>query len=80
LQESLRLPYFFIEDVFVGGFLAERCNAFRVDLPGYYPGGKEADNATFDADVLIHYVDHDAKHNIHRIITGGHNRALEVEQ
>jgi hypothetical protein len=24
-QESQALPYFFIEDVFIGGFVAERC-------------------------------------------------------
>ena len=77
-QESLNVPYFFIEDVFIGGFVAERCNAERKNLPGYSPLGKVSDESSFDKDLLIHYVDHDMKHNVHRIITSGHNKALEV--
>jgi hypothetical protein len=52
----------------------------RQPFPGYSPLGKESDAVTFDTDVLIHYVDHNNKFNIHRIITGGHNNALEVEK
>jgi hypothetical protein len=29
-QESQALPYFFIEDVFIGGFVAERCQVEKL--------------------------------------------------
>ena len=77
-QESFNIPYFFIEDVFIGGFAADRCYLNKKDLRGYSPLGKETEEAGYDKDLLIHYVNHDSKHNIHRIITAGHNKALEV--
>ena len=78
-QESFNLPYFFIEDVFIGGFAADRCYLPKQNLTGYSPIGKpEGDEAYFDDDLVIHYVDHMAKFNYHRSITYGHNLALEV--
>jgi hypothetical protein len=38
LQESLNLPYFFIEDVYMGGFVADRCLMPKKELPGFSPG------------------------------------------
>jgi len=76
-RESQVLPYFFIEDVFIGGFVAERCQVTRWYLPGYSPLGPEKpEEVSTDVDLLMHYVDHNLKHNIHRVITGGYNAKI----
>jgi hypothetical protein len=33
-----------------------------------------------DFDLLIHYMDHEYKFNVHRVITEGHNQNLEVKK
>jgi len=76
-QESFSLPYFFIEDVYIGGFLADRCKIKKIEITGYNPLGKEESAITFKEDLLIHYVDHSNKFNIHRIMTGSQNKELE---
>ena len=37
-QESLNLPYFFIEDVYMGGWTADRCMVPKKQLEGFSPG------------------------------------------
>ena len=79
-RESQVLPYFFIEDVFIGGFVAERCLVSRNYIPGYSPLGPEKPEAVKpNEDVLLHYVDHNLKHNIHRVITDGYNTYINQE-
>ena len=79
-RESQVLPYFFIEDVFIGGFAAERCRVPRMDLPGFSALGVEnPEGVSPDDDLLLHYVDHNLKHNVHRVITGGYNTKINQE-
>ena len=67
--------------MFIGGFVAERCKIERHTLPGYSVlGPDKPDEVGADVDMLIHYVNHDVKHNIHRIITASFNKELEVRK
>ena len=77
-QESLNLPYFFIEDVYMGGFVADRCLVPKKEPPGFSPGRKEVAEVKADFDLLIHYMDHEYKFNVHKVITEGHNKLLAV--
>ncbi len=68
-EEALRLPYFFIEDVFMAGFVADRCNIRKKHYPGFVPGRKEALEINPAEDILIHYMDHEHKFDVHKIVT-----------
>ena len=53
--ESMRLPYFHIEDALVTGFAAERCKFERKSFPGFHSG--KSKNVSSKADVIFqHYV------------------------
>jgi hypothetical protein len=41
-------------------------------------GRKEVADVKADFDLLIHYMDHEYKYNVHRAITEGHNKKLDV--
>jgi len=75
--ESFHLPYFFIEDVHIGGFLAERCLLRKVHLEGYSPFGKEG-RVDVSKDLLIHYVNHDKKYDLHKVVTGDLDKNIDV--
>ena len=79
-RESQVLPYFFIEDVFISGFVAERCILTRMYIPGHSPlGPEDPEEVKPEEDLLLHYVDHNLKHNVHRVITDGYNRYINQE-
>ena len=44
----------------------------------YFSGRKEVEDVKHDFDLLIHYMDHEYKFNVHRAITEGHNKQLAV--
>ena len=54
--EGLKVPYFFIEDVFMGGFVADRCLVPKKEPEGFNPGRKEVDQVDPKKDLLIHYM------------------------
>ena len=43
-------------------------------------GRKEAVDVKADFDVLVHYMDHENKFNLHKVITEGHNKGLDVKK
>ena len=43
-----------------------------------FAGRKEVADVRHDFDLLIHYMDHEYKFNIHKAITEGHNQKLQV--
>jgi len=68
-QESMKIPYFFIEDVFMGGFVADRCMVPKKYMSGYSVGGREMDDIDPDTDLLIHYASHSDRYKIHEKVT-----------
>jgi hypothetical protein len=49
----------------------------RQNLPGYSPLGVEKpEDVAYNIDLLLHYVDHNIKHNVHRVITGSYNNVI----
>jgi len=71
-QIAFQLPYYFIEDLFIGGWMADRCNVPKVDikagfnmLPHLVRPATEV-NATYDK--VFHYVDHHYKHRVHHFL------------
>ena len=81
-QEGLKLPYFFIEDVFITGFVADRClvpkkhvdalrlqinnDTFTADDEKLDNGGGNVDS---NQDILFVKLDHDLKHDLHKVMT-----------
>ena len=45
-----------------------------------FSGRKEVQDVKSDFDLLIHYMDHEYKFNVHKVITEGHNKQLEVKR
>ncbi len=41
-------------------------------------GRKEVADVKANFDVLIHYMDHEYKYNVHRVVTNEHNKKLNV--
>jgi hypothetical protein len=66
------LPYYFIEDLFIGGWMADRCNVPKVDIkPGFnmlphLVRPAEEVNATYDK--VFHYIDGNYKHKVHHYL------------
>ena len=50
---------------------------FLVLIP-FFSGRKEVEDVKHDFDLLIHYMDHEYKFNVHKAITDGHNKQLAV--
>ena len=67
-QESFQLPYFFIEDVFVSGWIADRCLVPKQHLDGFQVSGTKQPIAEIDknSQLMFHYVYQDFKHQLHR--------------
>ena len=67
-QESFQLPYFFIEDVFVSGWIADRCLVPKQHLPGFEVSGtkKPIDEIDKTSHFMFHYVYRDFKHQLHQ--------------
>jgi hypothetical protein len=66
------LPYYFIEDLFIGGWMADRCLLPKLDikegfnmLPHLVGPPK---NIKWDYDKIIHYVDSDYKMKVHHYL------------
>jgi hypothetical protein len=59
LHFRFQLPYFFIEDVFIAGWIGERCAVPKHHLPGFtmFRPNKPIRKFDKDADLLVHYVD-----------------------
>ena len=53
------------------------CSFFLVLIP-FFSGRKEVEDVKHDFDLLIHYMDHEYKFNVHKAITDGHNKQLAV--
>ena len=68
----LQLPYYFIEDLFIGGWMADRCMVPKVDIkPGFNMlphliRPVEDVNATYDK--VFHYVDGNYKLRLHHFL------------
>jgi hypothetical protein len=75
-SQSFHMPYFFIEDVHIGGFLADRCLLGKIHLQGFSPFGKDG-QIDASKDLLIHYVDHEKKYNLHKAITADLDKDLD---
>ena len=56
LQEGLKLPYFHLEDVFVTGFAAEKCNLKRIHNIGFHPYNETRHVVKSSKDILYHYI------------------------
>ncbi len=74
----MNLPYFFIEDVYMGGFVADRCMVPKKRFEGHSPGRKKYTEVKANFDLLIHYMDHENKYQVHRVITEAYNKDLVV--
>jgi hypothetical protein len=66
----LQLPYYFIEDLFIGGWMADRCFLPKVDikegfnmLPHHLP---DPDKANATVDKVFHYIDGNYKLRVHQ--------------
>jgi hypothetical protein len=57
LEEGLKLPYFHLEDVFVTGFAAEKCNVQRIHHTGFHPSEMKRHKTNCANDILYHYID-----------------------
>ena len=68
-SEGLNVPYFYIEDVFMGGFVADRCLVPRQHNPGFTPDPKLSTKVDPKFDVLIHYMFHEEKFDMHKVMT-----------
>ena len=80
-QEGLKLPYFFIEDVFITGFAADRClvpkkhvDALRLQINNdtFAADDEKLDgggNVDSNQDILFVKLDHDLKHDLHKVMT-----------
>ena len=64
---ALVLPYFHIEDVFMTGFVAEKCKIPRVGLHGYHPSVINYTEVSPE-DTLMHYITPRAKYQIHSVV------------
>jgi hypothetical protein len=69
---NFQLPYFFIEDPFIGGWMADRCNVPRVDIKAGFNmllhlvrPAREV-NATYDK--VFHYVNGYYKRRVHHFL------------
>ena len=67
--ESLKTPFFFLEDVFMGGFVAERCLVPRRNMNGFNPMRKDPQSVNPNWDLLMHYMNHNNKFDIHKKLT-----------
>lgn len=65
------MPYFFIEDVFIGGWMADRCSLPKHHLDGFtmFRPNKPIGEVDKNSDILIHYVDTNYKVRLHRVLT-----------
>ncbi len=65
-----QLPYFFIEDVFIGGWMADRCSLPKHHLEGFtmFRPNKPIQNVDKNSDILFHYVDKNYKIKVHRFL------------
>ena len=64
---ALSLPYFHIEDVFMTGFVAEKCNIPRVNIPSLHPGVTDHSQVRPE-DTLLHYITPEEKYKIHSVV------------
>jgi len=68
----LQLPYYIIEDLFIGGWMADRCFVPKVDIkPGLNMMPwliRTAENGSATADMIYHYVEGRFKHTVHQKI------------
>ena len=55
-------------------FLSVNSIGFQI----FFAGRKEVEDVKHDFDLLIHYMDHEYKFNVHKAITNGHNKQLAV--
>ena len=64
---ALLLPYFHIEDVFMTGFVAEKCKIPRVGFNGYHASVINYTEVNPE-DTLMHYITPRAKYQIHSVV------------
>ena len=64
---ALTLPYFHIEDVFMTGFVAEKCNIKRVNIPSFHPAAIDHTQVSPE-DILLHYITPEEKYKIHSVV------------
>ena len=64
---ALSLPYFHIEDVFMTGFVAEKCNISRVNIPSHHPEAIDHTQVNPE-DTILHYITPEEKYKIHSVV------------
>jgi len=64
----------------MGGFVADRCLVPKKRPEGHSPGRKEYAEVRADFDLLIHYMNHEDKFQVHRVITEAFNKELEINK
>ena len=57
------------QDVYITGFVARRCKIAKVNIPGFYIGKKPLEEIKPHEDILIHYIKHNEKFDIHKLMT-----------
>ena len=61
------LPYYFIEDVYMTGFVAEKCSIPRLGVEGFHPEQLKATQVRPN-DIQLHYITPTEKHKIHIMV------------
>ena len=64
---ALTLPYFHIEDVFMTGFVAEKCKFRRKNIPSFYPAIIDHTQVSPE-DTFLHYITPEEKYRIHSVV------------
>ena len=68
---ALTLPYFHIEDVFMTGFVAEKCKFRRKNIPSFYPAIIDHTQVSPE-DTFLHYITPEEKYRIHSVVMYQH--------
>ena len=66
-NESMTLPFFHLEDVFLTGFAAENCGVARYHSDGFHPNVFNFKDVT-ESDILWHYLKTKSVHHMHKIL------------
>ncbi len=76
---NLQLPYYFIEDLFIGGWMADRCKLPKLDIKDglhMIPPIKPAKKVVWNVDKIFHYADTNFKIKVHHLLTRAYAEKL----
>lgn len=65
-NESMSLPFFHLEDVFLTGFAAENCGVGRYHSDGFHPNAVNFADLK-ETDILWHYLKTKSVHHMHHV-------------